>query len=899
MIIAIAIISFILPCADSNFIFFYQLFQGIGEVLSDFGLDQHHAVNGFTAEVENDSNCIFTDRGGYFDGSTLITPPDNSVVQNPLSVPSSFCLILWIMILSDGVIFSRYDSSNNLLIKISVSSGSMSFRAYTSDQSFPAAGNNGPSYAVTYNEWHFIAAISDYPSSQTDEKLIIESNFNTVTFTGSYTNDGIAYGTNIGCDQTCTGGFTGYIYYIVFENNAESYSSIQAYYSTSCSGCSYCKPYQPCMSTCTNPRYPDSCSAQCNCANNAIASCSDSNINSCQRCDSSCSRTCSGTTSSDCQDIKATYCQGIHPYCSIQKTCLWNVVCPNHCYYCEVDPTCIQCDPGYFLDNTGNCIQCDSSCNGCSGSATHCLSCSTPGYSPSTSNGACQCTTSEYEISSSPLVCGSCHSSCSTCAGSGSNNCNSCADSTIILVSTPGSCSCPSNKYIAQKATLLCKDCDSSCLTCSGPSNNDCLTCSNSIVLASTPSSCTCSSGEYMSVKNPKTCSPCHSSCATCSGGFITNCLSCASSVVMSSSPGQWICAQNQYKSQDSPLVCTDCHPSCSSCSGPLSTDCTSCLDSSRVIASNPGYCDCDASHYIVSKSPFICGDCGGDCYSCFGSAENNCLTCKNSLITPSADGYCKCKDNEYIVSMTSLQCGACDLSCSSCVGPGPDQCLACKDSSVTLKVQPSSCSESSNESSNKSENDLKEYAKAGGYLVSAGLIASGFLISVIEGKAGTLWTYVNIVQLLAFIPLQNIDIPENLYEFWKAFLSWTIIPSLGESFYGKDGVDDVKPYSNWVKYGYKGSSFLVNGGGMLLIALVVRLLWIIVYSLKFYSNEKVQKIIIPLLSKFKYNAFIRLWLEIYILLMAANIVGINNLLFSSPSAFIDSILSIFILSFL
>ncbi|CAG9324576.1 unnamed protein product [Blepharisma stoltei] len=931
------ILVLILGAKANTSLFQYNLYQGIGQVLEDSSGNANHCVNGWTAEIEtSDSN--WTPRGAYFSGVSLITPPKNSVVQNSLTFPHSFTITMWIKIISEGVILSRYDSSNNILFVFEIlSPWTLNFWAWSHQESFPAVGNPGVTKAVTNDQWYYLAGVVNKSGGTTQETLYVGNTNSLASFSGHYKDD-TGQGFNIGCDPTCTNGFIGFIYEINAMNDLAGSTNILSSYSTSCSGsCSGCPSLSStCIPICDNFYMPNNCLASCNCYNGQQASCLDSDLTACLLCDSVCERTCSGPSSTDCIDIKATYCAG-HPYSPIQKSCLWSVSCPTNCYYCEVNSVCLTCDPGYFV-SSGNCVLCYSACATCSGLLQNeCLTCSTIGITPSSIN-TCECTSSQYQISPSPLTCGDCDISCATCSGFGPTKCLTCADLSVnialppgscscglsqytishnplacgnchatckscsgplstqciscmdssIILATIGSCSCKSNEYMVQKNPLLCETCDDLCKTCNGPTSGDCLTCKNSTFSPSAiPGFCACKANQFISQYSPLLCKNCDSSCNTCIGSGKNDCLTCKDfSIALLNPPEACSCDSSQYIAAKSPLVCMDCDISCSSCSGPGSDDCLACADSSISLFLTPNSCTCKNSQYIISKSPLICGNCDPSCASCIGSKSNQCTSCLNYNITPSSlPGECSCLKSQYIISYSPLSCGNCDSSCLTCVGPGSNQCLSCSEGSVVLSETPSACAKTSN-----STNTFTQISSQSGAYGAAAVFASSFIQSLLTGRTGALWTYVNIIQMLAFIPLQNIEIPESLYEFWKSFLSYRFLTNIGEMIYGDCQMGEVKPIETWHKYGYRMSSFFINGSGMLLILLIVVSTWVFIGVLGMLPCGILKSKVREFKKKYKYTVFIRLWLEIYILLMAAAVIGINNYSFEYTTTIIDSI---------
>jgi len=69
---------------------------------------------------------------------------------------------------------------------------------------------------------------------------------------------------------------------------------------------------------------------------------------------------------------------------------------------------------------------------------------------------------------------------------------------------------------------------------------------------------------------------------------------------------------------------------------------------------------------------------CHERCRSCFGTGEDQCLTCRAPLVL--FKGRCEataCPTNGYF-EWESYQCRLCDYSCAQCHGPGPEACTLC-----------------------------------------------------------------------------------------------------------------------------------------------------------------------------------------------------------------------------
>ena len=181
------------------------------------------------------------------------------------------------------------------------------------------------------------------------------------------------------------------------------------------------------------------------------------------------------------------------------------------------------------------------------------------------------CNANQYVVYS-PAQCLDCDASCSTCDGSLSTNCLSCGGSLFLDAST-NSCvsSCPSNTFINSSAQE-CSVCHSTCTTCSGASNTECLTCTLPYYYKSSTSECViasdCDSNSYADSAAAK-CKNCDSTCATCSGSLPTNCYSCTGSLQFQSSTHTCISScPDGYSDYLSSGSCLKCNSTCKTCSG-------------------------------------------------------------------------------------------------------------------------------------------------------------------------------------------------------------------------------------------------------------------------------------------------------------------------------------------
>ncbi|THV05670.1 hypothetical protein K435DRAFT_744555 [Dendrothele bispora CBS 962.96] len=292
------------------------------------------------------------------------------------------------------------------------------------------------------------------------------------------------------------------------------------------------------------------------------------------KCNAVASTTSSGQPCPDGSFADGTQCQKCSPSCQTCKGATSN--------------DCIICAQGSYKDSNGNCVSADANgvCQGnqqgliadnvkheCDACGAKCKSCKIPNFSTAStvsqaqctsclpgsflSNGKCvgSCPTGTFVSPSDNTTCTPCDSSCKSCVGS-ANFCLECSDSSS-LVTGNGQCvkSCPegsvqsssSSSSSSSSTSRTCTTCHPDCLTCSGPSFNQCSSCPSSRPVLSNDGRClpTCSKSQFFD-KTSSSCQSCHESCDTCFGSGKDECLSCSNGeVVKSGSCVQASCTNN------------------------------------------------------------------------------------------------------------------------------------------------------------------------------------------------------------------------------------------------------------------------------------------------------------------------------------------------------------------
>jgi len=434
------------------------------------------------------------------------------------------------------------------------------------------------------------------------------------------------------------------------------------------------------------------------------------NTNFCTKCHASCP-TCSDTTEQGC-----TSCDTALPY--------WHRSSQSATHgACNADGNSHgNCQPGFYLVQTHDCQSCHSSCLTCDGvDSQNCTSCNSNGPFPSfhrnnadDTNGTCeagsasngQCEAGFYLVESGD--CQRCHATCETCLSNAPEDCLSCG----LLGQNPyfhhdnaadhkGRCeaagpshgNCQTGFYLAN--TNDCQACDSSCLSCAGPSPEECLSCDSDLPFFHSENTLDlegeckthsgkasgCLDGYYL--HDASVCHRCHSSCATCSTAATTDCLTCPEGRFFwhidnqSDTAGECVeekdnnnGCQEQYFLFDT-KVCHHCASSCISCKG--ADKCTECRAETPFI------------HYLDVNQQQE-GDChgvevatnGGCRVGFYLSAQNKCVDCGDKCTT-SDTGFC-CRNSDLCSNTISSQ------RCAE-VNPPSLQSILLKESSPGISI--------------------------------------------------------------------------------------------------------------------------------------------------------------------------------------------------------------------
>ncbi|XP_042636544.1 proprotein convertase subtilisin/kexin type 5 [Orycteropus afer afer] len=494
---------------------------------------------------------------------------------------------------------------------------------------------------------------------------------------------------------------------------------------------------QACVSSCPQGTWPSVRSGSCENCTEDCASCSGANLckkcrtrpdhplflhdgrcyskcpegfyaeaGVCERCSSPC-RTCEGN---------ATYClscegvflleQGVcREACSESHVAVEGMCqqCPEMCQDCIHEQTCKECMPNFFLNNdmchqscpsgfyedARQCVPCHEDCHECSGpSADECDLCADA--SLVLYDGLCldECPAGTY-LERETNNCKDCHKTCKTCISSGT--CKTCQEG--LRKNTHGSCvpyeECAHVEYWDEEAHG-CQPCHTTCLHCIGPAEDQCRTCPRNSLLLNMTCVEDCPEGYYADEDSHR-CAPCHSSCRTCEGRHSMQCQSCQPGWFQLGKECLPQCREGYY-AENSTGRCEKCNKSCKTCRGPRPVDCLSC-DTFFFLLRSEGECyRACPEHYFADQSTQTCERCHPTCDKCKGKGALNCLSCVWSYHL--AGGICNsdCFTGKYRVGEgEKFNCEKCDESCMECKGPGAKNCTVCP-ANLVLHMDDSQC---------------------------------------------------------------------------------------------------------------------------------------------------------------------------------------------------------------
>ncbi|CAD8173398.1 unnamed protein product [Paramecium pentaurelia] len=350
---------------------------------------------------------------------------------------------------------------------------------------------------------------------------------------------------------------------------------------------------------------------------------------------------------------------------------------------------CVSCMLQYALQPDGTCLpfECDFQCITCLDiNPSFCTTCDISKNRILDNYGNCKCIPkSGWKEGYCPFCT---DGYCQECEQSDFYSCISCKSGSNRILQNK-QCICKPGTYDPGNEDQICLACDYSCLSCFGPSNQECIECldesiSNRIQIGD---SCPCQNG-YADYKIKESyCGKCHPRCNTCfqAADQTTNqyCLTCK--------PGQnrvvqdnfnCDCKENYSDLDGTTEICARCYYTCGNCSEYGPTYCTFCLESSNRYLTSSGECICKTSYFDDETDNIECSKCHYSCILCANSIQKDaCELCPQTRKPANIQGSefeCICSSSNFFDDGFSQECLQCDYTCQTCNGPLSSNCLTC-----------------------------------------------------------------------------------------------------------------------------------------------------------------------------------------------------------------------------
>ncbi|CAG9326438.1 unnamed protein product [Blepharisma stoltei] len=153
--------------------------------------------------------------------------------------------------------------------------------------------------------------------------------------------------------------------------------------------------------------------------------------------------------------------------------------------------------------------------------------------------------------------------------------------------------------------------------------------------------------------------------------------------------------------------------------------------------------------------------------------------------------------------------------------------------------------------------------------------VATSLISSFVTPNPSSLWSMTNVIEVLSFITLSGIPLSASVYTFLNNLNSFNIMPNIFEKYV--DSSNGEKPYKQAYDYGYETNLFLLNCGSILTSLCIIVICFPIVAFLSKCTYRWIGKKFTEQLREYKFSVFIRFWLESYIEIGAAALIGLLN----------------------
>ncbi|OMJ83983.1 hypothetical protein SteCoe_14968 [Stentor coeruleus] len=896
----------------------YHFFENFGDKLHDYSGHAGYATNGKSADQFSFKGAIFTDRGAYFEGpNTAITLPSNNITGNYFLLPQEFSIAFWVNLKG----YNEYDkkgyknTNESLLFIRYLDKDNYFYISATKDNQLKLSINNSTkTYSknldkLVPNSWQYIVLTLDNKSTFILEALNETKSILTLDY--EYSESSKKFVWFIGSSLLKKSSIQGFVWFFAILSD---YKSISDYYTDSSTNCWFNDML------CSKPCYPafkykgDSycIDGSMNISTNAYG----------EHCIGYCHNSCKDDICLDC-NCKFESCtiidKNINCICPEGSNTYWDdkdgkcksFECPDLCKRCSSLGVCYECssDLMELVDNKCYCkddylldgeeckfADCTKLCNKCF--FDKCIDCNDENSSPI--SNTCECNI-EYYLKNG--VCTKCGNLCSRC---NDEKCEMCFDKNMHIKNK--NCECNSGYYLEGKKCLP-YSCGSLCLKCD---SRVCLECVNEH-MHSINTHCKCDNGYYL---NETTCyeKTCGSLCSNCKLGVCEECIDQNMYAINDNCK----CKTGYYLNETKCLP-EPCGSLCYYCN---LGECYNCIDKNMHIISND--CECNDRFYLDKTS---CFPCTSNCIKC---NSQGCEICDSEKGYNLVDSKCVCpagfidsngcysgafsvvisitsanqislsfsemllsnlnvedvqiiiaNASYYIENITSTDNQTfvitvdADFTKVNAANVEIKFLRAIKSASGSLLIVSSDIKvKNSIAKANKYSQTNNEKVASSAKAISRAFIAISISAGLLTGLS-CLWTLMNTLQIISLMPLNSIDYPPTTIQFLTSFGNINLVPNILVFIFGSG--NDATAYLESRRYGFQTSIILINSATYIISLIISMILVPCFYFGSKSQYTSISKKCSERLADYRYNYFIRFWIQGYLDLVALSFIQLKS----------------------
>jgi len=408
----------------------------------------------------------------------------------------------------------------------------------------------------------------------------------------------------------------------------------------------------------------------------------------------------------------------------------------------------------------------------------------------------------------------------------------------------------------------------------------ECIECELSMGREVVNGKCYCAKGYFNNNSTGIDCQECHSTCETCSGPEPTDCLSCDGFYLYEDgSCGP--CPDGTYLEG---TECLECMELCAICTS--EDECTNCVENAFINLNNT--CSCNKGFTSLNNT----------CECLSGSIRDEVCTDFHSNLTCDNDNLLTLTFSEELVSSLTKEGIAIQLQNKTIeytysfkeVNKAKYEMklefntyYVSEGELATLKFLSEINSTSgfslgvkqleTNLSKHDTYNPLVDNGKGTAQVVLGVAGAMGGVSILINGNPADIWSMLNNIQLLSYLVMSNNPLTPTLKGLFEGLDVFQYISDLFSYLLKLLTGKDSKHYEE--KYGITSEMFLFNAGVNIVIMFLMLLSWPIVWLLS--KIPRLQNRLKPMLREYRYNAFLRYWIQCYLELSIACFIQVSS----------------------